>query len=301
MTDARQQAIYFVRSMGKITGPFDIERLKRLRARGQFGPASDVSTDKRHWEPWSSLEELSPQPGKSRHIDLSPRAVDAEPQTSSVEKAAPPVAPEWYYAGDTGAMGPVSRGELLKLLSGGALTKSSLVWQEGMQDWQPLEDVPDLAKSMAGKAAVNTSQSTQRLRYSNFWRRVAAQFFDHIILQVICLGLLASVVTFLLPGDVSLQNIYIVGVIAQILVNWLYYAALESSQLQGTFGKLAMELKVTNLAGKRIGFGQASGRYFGKILSTLILGIGFLMIAFTEKRQGLHDIMADCLVLDQQS
>jgi uncharacterized RDD family membrane protein YckC len=49
--------------------------------------------------------------------------------------------------------------------------------------------------------------------------------------------------------------------------------------------------------GRRVSFGRATGRYFGKILSGLILGIGFLMAGFTERKQALHDSIADCLVV----
>ena len=58
-------------------------------------------------------------------------------------------------------------------------------------------------------------------------------------------------------------------------------------------------LKVTDLAGNRITFARASGRFFGKILSGMILGIGFLMAGFTARKQALHDILAGCLVLRQ--
>ena len=58
-----------------------------------------------------------------------------------------------------------------------------------------------------------------------------------------------------------------------------------------------MSLRVTNLQGQRITFGQASGRYFGKIVSALMLLVGFFMAGFTERKQALHDIMAGTLVL----
>ena len=62
---------------------------------------------------------------------------------------------------------------------------------------------------------------------------------------------------------------------------------------------MVLGIKVTDLNGRRIGFGKATGRYFGKILSTVILLIGCIMIAFTEKKQGLHDKMAGCLVVNK--
>lgn len=74
---------------------------------------------------------------------------------------------------------------------------------------------------------------------------------------------------------------------------------MESSAWQATLGKKILGLKVTDLAGNRISFARASGRFFGKILSGMILGIGFLMAGFTERKQALHDILAGCLVLRQ--
>jgi uncharacterized RDD family membrane protein YckC len=84
-----------------------------------------------------------------------------------------------------------------------------------------------------------------------------------------------------------------------LMLSWVYYASLESSAWQATLGKKILGLKVTDLAGNRITFGRASGRFFAKILSGMILGIGFLMAGFTERKQALHDILAGCLVLRQ--
>jgi uncharacterized RDD family membrane protein YckC len=77
----------------------------------------------------------------------------------------------------------------------------------------------------------------------------------------------------------------------------VYYSLLESSSWQGTLGKKLLGMRVTDLNGNRISFGRATGRYFGKILSGMICFIGFVMVAFTEKRQGLHDMLAGTLVV----
>ncbi|MGB8524124.1 MAG: RDD family protein, partial [Candidatus Acidiferrales bacterium] len=83
-----------------------------------------------------------------------------------------------------------------------------------------------------------------------------------------------------------------------IVMMWIYYAWMESSSHQGTLGKMALGLIVTDLEGRRISFARASGRYFAKIITSLIpLGIGYMMAGFTEKKQALHDIIASCLVL----
>lgn len=62
---------------------------------------------------------------------------------------------------------------------------------------------------------------------------------------------------------------------------------------------MALGIKVTDMSGNRVSFGKATGRYFGKFISALILSIGFIMVAFTEKKQGLHDMMAGCLVVNK--
>ena len=81
------------------------------------------------------------------------------------------------------------------------------------------------------------------------------------------------------------------------VAQWLYFAILESSRSQGTVGKIALRIKVTDMAGRRISFTKATERYFGKMFSGLLFFYGFVMILFTEKRQGLHDILVKTLVV----
>jgi uncharacterized RDD family membrane protein YckC len=104
-------------------------------------------------------------------------------------------------------------------------------------------------------------------------------------------------------SDSLLSNYEIVGkyafryiIIFSIIFSWMYYAAFEASHWKGTPGKKLLGLSVTDSEGNRIGFGQATGRHFAKIISGLILGIGFLMAGFSEKKQALHDQIANCLV-----
>jgi uncharacterized RDD family membrane protein YckC len=80
-------------------------------------------------------------------------------------------------------------------------------------------------------------------------------------------------------------------------VQWLYEALLTSSRWQGTLGKKVLNLRVTDMAGNRISFGRATGRYFGKVLSHMTMYIGYIMVAFTERKQGLHDLIAGTQVL----
>ena len=138
--------------------------------------------------------------------------------------------------------------------------------------------------------------------YAGFWWRVLAYIIDGLIIGLIFfplgmavgVGLVASGAD---PNSPTMPavNIGLNGI--QILATWLYYAFCESSAWQGTIGKKVCGLRVTDMSGNRVTFGRATGRYFGMILSGMICSIGFLMVAFTEKKQGLHDMLASTLVL----
>jgi uncharacterized RDD family membrane protein YckC len=91
---------------------------------------------------------------------------------------------------------------------------------------------------------------------------------------------------------------FFLGMMGFMIVQWLYFAGMESSERQATLGKSVMSLRVTNSEGQRLSFGHATGRFFAKIVSGLVpLAIGYIMAAFTEKKQALHDLIAGTLVL----
>ena len=98
-----------------------------------------------------------------------------------------------------------------------------------------------------------------------------------------------------------MDNIRVVGAVfgyaIGIILNWLYFTLFEASKKQATPGKIALGILVMDTDGNRITFGRANGRYWGKILSGMTLLIGYLMAAFTQQKQALHDMMADCLVV----
>jgi uncharacterized RDD family membrane protein YckC len=140
--------------------------------------------------------------------------------------------------------------------------------------------------------------------YGGFWLRFVAYIIDAIILNVV-LSALASVMGMgiMMPWaiDPDLAMAYgMSSILGYIVVSqvgtWLYFALMEASGMQGTLGKKALGMMVTDLDGQRIGFGRATGRYFAKILSGLILGIGYFMVGWTQRKQGLHDMLAGTLV-----
>lgn len=148
------------------------------------------------------------------------------------------------------------------------------------------------------------SKDSAETRHAGFWYRVLAALIDTILCQVV-----VFIIAFIVALGVTLPMAETstgseleaigggVGFLVGIVIQWLWFTIPESSNWQGSPGKKLLGLKVTDEQGRRIGFGRANARYWSKILSAIILCIGFLMVAFTEKKQGLHDKIAETLVI----
>ncbi|MFU8842876.1 MAG: RDD family protein [Bacteroidales bacterium] len=165
---------------------------------------------------------------------------------------------------------------------------------------------------------ITQSETTARVTFAGFWWRFIAHLIDNIIVSAFSfifiipvLGLFGVSLYTMVQSGVDIESspamigsivmLYMSVVFISILINWLYYALMESSKHQGTVGKLALRIKVTDYSGNRISFARASGRYFGKILSGMIMMIGYIMAGFTIKKQALHDILANCYVIKEVS
>ena len=118
---------------------------------------------------------------------------------------------------------------------------------------------------------------------------------DSFILGI-ALGLL-GVVTGLDFFASDPEQISWLAIAVQLVVDWLYEAGLTASPLQGTLGKRAVGLRVVTEQGERLSFARSTGRFFSKIVSALLLLVGFLMVAFTARKRGLHDMIAGTVVV----
>jgi uncharacterized RDD family membrane protein YckC/Tfp pilus assembly major pilin PilA len=152
----------------------------------------------------------------------------------------------------------------------------------------------------ANRYAVSPAIATQAdyssrgsLPYAGFWKRAVAYVIDYFIAMIL-VGIATAVIA---VGSHGKPN-PLLPLLAWIAVGF-YYVIFESSSLQATPGKLAMDLKVTDLHGERIGFGRALGRMLGHILSFMTLSVGFAMAVFTDRRQTLHDKIAGTLVVSR--
>ena len=141
-------------------------------------------------------------------------------------------------------------------------------------------------------------------RYGGFWRRFVALIIDSIIFYAALwvlgrfLPIFVTQSASVASGGVNIEaELSPVGTILAIVLSWLYFAVTESSARGATVGKMALGLRVTDLSGGQISFLRATGRYFRKFVSGAILGIGYIMAAFTARKQALHDMMAQTLVV----
>jgi uncharacterized RDD family membrane protein YckC len=131
-------------------------------------------------------------------------------------------------------------------------------------------------------------------RYGGFWRRLTAAAADAVLINVLVDAVMDTASAWGEPP----RGIFGLRTGIKLLVAWLYVAGMECSPLQGSIGKLALGLRVTDLQGARVSFGRATLRHWSKLLSgPFTLGLGYLMIAFTRRKQGLHDRIANCLVV----
>jgi uncharacterized RDD family membrane protein YckC len=162
----------------------------------------------------------------------------------------------------------------------------------------------------------NTNTSNDK--YAGFWLRFAALLVDRAILSAAAAFMVIPAIIIIVAIGVNLSDIkqpedlllqgnllkvsMLVGIIVvlslfNLVIGWLYYSLMESSKYSGTVGKIAVGIKVTDMYGERITFGRASGRFFAKIISNFTFLIGYIMAGVTDKKQALHDLIANCLVV----
>jgi len=163
-------------------------------------------------------------------------------------------------------------------------------------------------------APLGIAMAASAAPYAGFWLRFVAYLIDSVVVWVVAGIVIALVVGAVgvgffrnLAAEMNTPNpVFPAALVAIILMSvgilmiatWLYFAWMESSETQGTLGKMALALIVTDMQGNRISFGRASGRFFAKIITGMVpLAIGYIMAGFTEKKQALHDIIASCLVM----
>jgi len=218
---------------------------------------------------------------------------------------------QWYYAdGDGARQGPVAAEALLAQYAAGAVQGQTLVWREGLAGWQPLATLAgELGLAAETPDFAAAAPTPAHVQYAGFWRRMAASIIDGF-----AVGLLSLPITLPIAigfgaamahgddGGASAMGPILVQVVVQLvslLLTVTYLTCFHASRLMATPGKLAVGIKVVRADGQRLGVGRSLGRAFAYYLSVLTLYIGFLIAAFTRRKQGLHDLVCDTLVVDR--
>lgn len=231
---------------------------------------------------------------------------------------------EYYLVERENMKGPFSLEKLIEM----RLSDETLVWKRGIKDWIPLKDLSEYKQNfpppipkidldkindkittiheenkekedLTKQEAPIETKVNSNFHYATFWQRFIAFFIDFSILFCTT-SFFWALLRLPIPSNAKFffsGRFYIFQTPYAYIIGWLYYSLFESSIFQATPGKAIMHLKVTDYKNKQISFGKASGRYLGRIISALMLCIGFIMIAFTKEKQGFHDIMAGTLVL----
>lgn len=168
------------------------------------------------------------------------------------------------------------------------------------RSWRALDPAERRRLMPSGRGAVETAAETavNRDSYGGFWIRCAAHVVDFVVLLLptLTISYLYRAVT---PASSALEQtmVDVVDTAINFCVWWIYTAVLLSSSWQATLGKKVVGLKVVDYRGNTLTFQRATGRYFATFVSAILLFLGVVMIAWTNRRQALHDFMAKTLVV----
>ena len=239
---------------------------------------------------------------------------------------------EWYYAYEGLQVGPVSETEFQSLVNNGQISSETLVWREGMPQWQKYGELPaqpavysqpqpqiaDAAGMHRCIECGNTFLMDDMVRYQNAWVCAACKpiFFQRLkegVLQTtlnyagfwirglallidgVILGIVNGGIQFLvgfLTVVLDLNDGAIILFLFSYLLQYGISAGYETffiGKYSATPGKMACGLMVIMPDGMRVSYWRAFGRYWAKMLSGMILGIGYIMAAFDDEKRALHD------------
>jgi uncharacterized RDD family membrane protein YckC len=174
---------------------------------------------------------------------------------------------------------------------------------------------PDCKNTYVQKLREGVAPGARAFRFGGFWIRFVAYLLDGIILAVVA-GIFSAFLfpTFMSRGLVRNSNptpdealamiLPMMGMMgAMVLLNMMVGCSYETffiARLGATPGKMALGLKVIRPDGGPITAGRAAGRYFAKMISSMILMIGYIIAGFDSEKRALHDMICDTRVIKSQ-
>lgn len=172
--------------------------------------------------------------------------------------------------------------------------KQSFAFQQAQEPTPQPETTAKRYQSNANEAEIDA------LPKAGFWMRLVATFIDAFVvfvLQFLLQSLLALAGFAANGGEGAVGNMVILIQLFGFILSFIYYVFFTGYCGQ-TPGKMALRIKVIRRDGSALGYGRAAFREVpAKFISAIIFGIGYLMVAFDDQKQGLHDRMADTYVI----
>ena len=208
----------------------------------------------------------------------------------------------WYYADGGRPTGPVEEAALDDLVRTGAVRDDTLVWCEGMAEWQPHATVRG-ARLAPPMPAASVGAGTPR--YAGFWIRFVARVLDQIILSAGEWLLFIPVRPLFQIGAMPANPAAMISLGAGILglitllafIVSFAYEVFFVSTYGGTPGKLILGLRIVRADGSPVSAALACGRYLAYLINTFTLFIGFIMAGFDHQKRALHDRICDTRVI----
>ena len=204
-----------------------------------------------------------------------------------------------YVTKDEERVGPFSLEEVNRQLAAGLLNPADEAWYEGSPGWRALLSIPGVimpggASSMAESVTIATPAPTRSIAYGGFWIRTLAHVIDTLLIVILSEIIVHFLKYFAENSDPSF------AVILPLSISFIYMTILWSS-VQATVGQKVCGLRVVDaMTGTKISFLRAAGRWFALLLAMSLLFIGVIMVAFTEGKRGLHDIVAGTFVVKNE-
>lgn len=232
-----------------------------------------------------------------------------------------PIFMNWHYALDGQQLGPISESELAQLFTAGTVRSDTLVWRDGLPEWQSLSTaLPQLTAAAGGMPMGNSGVAVQQMRegvynqgagameYAGFWIRFGAWMIDYVIITVVSMALMAiggvsAAMSGMMDGleqSEELNPAVIGGILLfyGLLFAFVFgYKIFMVGKYGATVGKLAVGIKVVTADGGKVSYMRATGRAFAEILSGMTLYIGYIIAGFDDEKRSLHDHICSTRVI----
>ncbi|MDQ6631432.1 MAG: RDD family protein [Verrucomicrobiota bacterium] len=198
--------------------------------------------------------------------------------------------------GDGQEYGPVTLEELKNWVRDGRVGSPTQIWRSDLGSWKPAGQYEELQSELALAPPLPAGIGAEIERVG-FWPRLAGHILDQLVLGVIVYAIVGWPHASQFDPAKGFNYVPILKQSgANFLFSLIYYTFL-TGRFGATLGKMAISAKVVRVDGSPIGYVKALVRFLASILSSLICGIGYLMVAFRDDKRALHDLLADTQVI----